>query len=151
MTELEKKKDLHMKQAAEYIIYLEETKEKIYDKNLQEQLTVLIRQLRDLRDLQYWFDSGERELDRLYDRYMPYLNTILENYMKLETSWNNKELEKVKKQLTKILPEFTETMRVIAQLLPEDEMADARAEAKAKAAKEQLDRQYRSLFIDDEI
>ena len=140
-----------MKQAAEYIIYLEETKEKIYDKNLQEQLTVLIRQLRDLRDLQYWFDSGERELDRLYDRYMPYLNTILENYMKLETSWNNKELEKVKKQLTKILPEFTETMRVIAQLLPEDEMADARAEAKAKAAKEQLDRQYRSLFIDDEI
>lgn len=151
MTELEKKKDLHMKQAAEYIIYLEETKEKIYDKNLQEQLAVLIRQLRDLRDLQYWFDSGERELDRLYDRYMPYLNTILENYMKLETSWNNKELEKVKKQLTKILPEFTETMRVIAQLLPEDEMADARAEAKAREAKEKLDRQYRSLFIDDEI
>lgn len=151
MTELEKKKDLHMKQAAEYIIYLEETKEKIYDKNLQEQLTVLIRQLRDLRDLQYWFDSGERELDRLYDRYMPYLNTILENYMKLETSWNNKELEKVKKQLTKILPEFTETMRVITQLLPEDEMADARAEVKAREAKEQLDRQYRSLFIDDEI
>ena len=151
MTELEKKKDVHMKQAAEYIIYLEETKEKIYDKNLQEQLTVLIRQLRDLRDLQYWFDSGERELDRLYDRYMPYLNTILENYMMLETSWNNKELEKVKKQLTKILPEFTETMRVIAQLLPEDEMADARAEVKAREAKEKLDRQYRSLFIDDEI
>ena len=151
MTELEKKKDLHMKQAAEYIIYLEETKEKIYDKNLQEQLAVLIRQLRDLRDLQYWFDSGERELDRLYDRYMPYLNTILENYMKLETSWNNKELEKVKKQLTKILPEFTETMRVITQILPEDEMADARAEAKAREAKEKLDRQYRSLFIDDEI
>ncbi len=151
MTELEKKKDLHMKQAAEYIIYLEETKEKIYDKNLQEQLAVLIRQLRDLRDLQYWFDSGERELDRLYDRYMPYLNTILENYMKLETSWNNKELEKVKKQLTKILPEFTETMRVITQLLPEDEMADARAEVKAREAKEKLDRQYRSLFIDDEI
>ena len=140
-----------MKQAAEYIIYLEETKEKIYDKNLQEQLAVLIRQLRDLRDLQYWFDSGERELDRLYDRYMPYLNTILENYMKLETSWNNKELEKVKKQLTKILPEFTETMRVITQLLPEDEMADARAEVKAREAKEKLDRQYRSLFIDDEI
>ena len=151
MTELEKKKDLHMKQAAEYIIYLEETKEKIYDKNLQELLAVLIRQLRDLRDLQYWFDSGERELDRLYDRYMPYLNTILENYMKLETSWNNKELEKVKKQLTKILPEFTETMRVITQLLPEDEMADARAEVKAREAKEKLDRQYRSLFIDDEI
>ncbi|MBE6127715.1 MAG: hypothetical protein E7185_00415 [Erysipelotrichaceae bacterium] len=151
MTELEKKKDLHMKQAAEYIIYLEETKEKIYDKNLQEQLAVLIRQLRDLRDLQYWFDSGERELDRLYDRYMPYLNTILENYMKLETSWNNKELEKVKKQLTKILPEFTETMRVITQLLPEDEMTDARAEVKAREAKEKLDRQYRSLFIDDEI
>ena len=90
MTELEKKKELHMKQAAEYIIYLEETKEKIYDKNLQEQLAVLIRQLRDLRDLQYWFDSGERELDRLYDRYMPYLNTILENYMMLETQFQLK-------------------------------------------------------------
>lgn len=142
----EEKKELHMKQAGGYISYLEETKEKIYDKKMKEELSLLIRQLRDLRDLQYWFDSGERELDRLYDRYMPYLNTILENYLKLEGSWNFTELEKVRGQLAKILPEFRDTMRVIMEILPEDEMADARAEVKAKEAKEKLDQQFQRLM-----
>ena len=142
----EEKKELHMKQAGGYISYLEETKEKIYDKKMKEELSLLIRQLRDLRDLQYWFDSGERELDRLYDRYMPYLNTILENYLKLEGSWNFTELEKVRGQLAKILPEFRDTMRVIMEILPEDEMADARAEVKAKEAKEKLDEQFQRLM-----
>ncbi len=142
----EEKKELHMKQAGGYISYLEETKEKIYDKKMKEELSLLIRQLRDLRDLQYWFDSGERELDRLYDRYMPYLNTILENYLKLEGSWNFTELEKVRGQLAKILPEFRDTMRVIMEILPEDEMADARAEVKAKEAKEKLDQQFQRLL-----
>ena len=146
----EEKKELHMKQAGGYISYLEETKEKIYDKKMKEELSLLIRQLRDLRDLQYWFDSGERELDRLYDRYMPYLNTILENYLKLEGSWNFTELEKVRGQLAKILPEFRDTMRVIMEILPEDEMADARAEAKAKEAKEELDQQFQRLMPVDE-
>lgn len=147
---IEEKKELHMKQAGGYISYLEETKEKIYDKNMKEELSLLIRQLRDLRDLQYWFDSGERELDRLYDRYMPYLNTILENYLKLEGSWNFKELEKVRTQLAKILPEFRDTMRVIMEILPEDEMADARAEVKAKEAKEKLDQQFQRLMPADD-
>lgn len=49
----EEKKDLHMKQAAEYIYYLEDAKEKIYDKEVRQNLEVLIRQFRDLRDLQY--------------------------------------------------------------------------------------------------
>ena len=142
----EEKKELHMKQAGGYISYLEETKEKIYDRKMKEELSLLIRQLRDLRDLQYWFDSGERELDRLYDRYMPYLNTILENYLKLEGSWNFTELEKVRGQLAKILPEFRDTMRVIMEILPEDEMADARAEVKAKEAKEKLDQQFQRLM-----
>ena len=146
----EEKKDLHMKQAAEYIYYLEDAKEKIYDKEIREKLEVLLRQFRDLRDLQYWFDSGERELDRLYDRYLPYLNTIMENYMKLETSWNFNELPKVKAKLMKILPQFTDTMRIIMEILPEDEMADARADAKAKQAKEELDRQYRSFLVMEE-
>ncbi len=145
----EEKKELHMKQAGGYISYLEDAKEKIYDKNIQEEVSLLIRQLRDLRDLQYWFDSGERELDRLYDRYMPYLNTILENYLKLEGSWNFTELEKVRTQLAKILPEFRDTMRVIMEILPEDEMADARAEAKAKEAKEKLDQQFMRLMPEE--
>lgn len=146
----EEKKELHMKQAGGYISYLEETKEKIYDKKMKEEVSLLIRQLRDLRDLQYWFDSGERELDRLYDRYMPYLNTILENYLKLEGSWNFTELEKVRTQLAKILPEFRDTMRVVMEILPEDEMADARAEVKAKEAKEKLDQQFQRLMPVDE-
>lgn len=141
----EEKKDLHMRQAGEYISHLEETREKVYDADVKEQLAVLIRQFRDLRDLQYWFDSGERELDRLYERYLPYLNTILDSYLKLEASWNFTELPKVKEKLMKILPEFADTMRIIMEILPEDEMADARAEVKAKEAREKLDRQYRSL------
>ena len=90
----EEKKDLHMKQAAEYIKYFREAEERIYDKDVREQMELLIRRLQDLRDLQYWFDSGEKELDRFYDRYLPMLNMVLENYIKLETSWNHNELKK---------------------------------------------------------
>ena len=74
----------------------------------------------------------------------------MENYMKLETSWNFNELPKVKAKLMKILPQFTDTMRIIMEILPEDEMADARADAKAKQAKEELDRQYRSFLVMEE-
>ena len=147
--ETEEKKDLHMKQAGEYISYFEEAKEKIYDKEIKEELDKMLRQFRDLRDMQYWFDSGEKELDRLYDRYLPFLNMIMENYLKLETSWNFEELKKVKEKLLKTIPEFTDTMKVIMEILPQDEMADARAEAKAKTAKEELDRKYESFLKEE--
>ena len=137
---IEEKKDLHMKQAAEYIKYFREAEERIYDKDVREQMELLIRRLQDLRDLQYWFDSGEKELDRFYDRYLPMLNMVLENYIKLETSWNHNELKKVREKLTKTMVEFMDTMNVIMEILPQDEMSDSKAEQKAKQAKEDLDR-----------
>ncbi len=138
----EKKKELHLQQAGEYIGYLVETKDKIYDTDVKNKLDLLIRQFRDLRDTQYWFDSGEKELDKFYDRYMPFLNMILENYLKLETSWNFTELKKVRAKLDKTFDEFIDTMKIIQKILPEDEISDAKAAAKAQDMKAELDRRF---------
>ena len=67
---MEDRKELHMKQAASYISYFEEAKDRIHDAEIENGINELLRKLRDLRDLQYWFDSGEKELDRFYDRYL---------------------------------------------------------------------------------
>lgn len=136
----EEKKDLHMKQAAEYIKYFREAEERIRNQSVRDQMERLIRKLSDLRDLQYWFDSGEKELDKYYDRYLPMLNMILENYIKLETSWNHEELKKVREKLNKTMTELMETTDIIMGILPQDEMSDVRAEKKAQKAKEELDR-----------
>jgi tyrosyl-tRNA synthetase len=140
----EEKKDLHMKQAGEYISYLVETKDKIYDAAVKEKLENVIRKFQDLRDTQYWFDSGERELDKFYDRYVPFLNMIMENYLKLETSWNFNELNKVKEKLLKTFDEFIDTMNIIQSILPEDEISDAKAEVKAREAKAELEKRFSS-------
>ena len=141
----EEKKQLHMKQAGEYISYIESAKDQIYDGVIKNQLALFVRRFRDLRDLQYWFDSGERELEKLYDRYLPFLNMILENYIKLETSWNFSELEKVKDKLIKTLNEFMDTLQIIMDILPQDEISDATAEAKAKEKKAELDRRFQTV------
>ncbi len=139
----EEKKELHMKQAGEYIRYMELCREKIYDAEIKEQIAAMLKKFRDLRDLQYWFDSGEKELDRFYDRYLPFLNMIMENYLKLETSWNFEELKKVKVKLLNTLQEFIGTMEIIMEILPQDEISDANAEVKAREAKEALEERFR--------
>ncbi len=139
------RKDLHMKQAASYIRYFQDTRDKIYDKDIQNSTDEMIRALRDLRDLQYWFDSGEYELDRFYDKYLPFLNMIFENYLKLESSWNFEELKKVKEKLIKTIGQVIDVIQQIMKILPMDEMSDASAEIKAKQAKEELDRKYSRL------
>ena len=48
------------------------------------------------------------------------LNMVLENYIKLETSWNHNELKKVREKLTKTMAEFMDTMNVIMEILPQD-------------------------------
>jgi len=143
---LEETKQKHMDQASDAIIYLNNATEKIYSISIKEKLATLKRKLQDLRDLQYWFDSGEKELDRLYNRYIPYLKTIIENYIKLETSWNHDELERVRNKLLHTLDEFIDTIRVISEILPQDEIDNANAEAKAKKAKEELDMRFRKLY-----
>ena len=146
---MEDRKELHMKQAASYIVYFEEAKDRIHDADVENGINELLRKLRDLRDLQYWFDSGEKELDRFYDRYLPYLNTIVENYIKLESSWNFEEIQKIRVRLTDALKQFAEITAAIMKILPEDEISEASAEAKARKAKQELDEAYKRMHIPD--
>lgn len=145
---LEESKQDHMNKdkASDAVVYLNNATEKIYSISIREKLEILKRKIQDLRDLQYWFDSGEKELDRLYNRYIPYLKTIIENYIKLETSWNHDELEHTRSKLLHTLDEFSDTIRVISEILPQDEIDNANAEAKAKKAKEELDMRFRKLY-----
>ncbi|MBR2811077.1 MAG: hypothetical protein IKD69_06835 [Solobacterium sp.] len=142
----EDKKELHMQQAGEFRSHLTERQEKIRNPEIREKLDTVIRKLGDLRDLQYWFDSGEKELDRLYERYMPYLVTILDSYIKLENSWNHEELDKVKAKLAGSLQQFADMLGEIMTILPQDEIDEAAAQAKAKKQKEELDRKYRKFY-----
>ena len=144
----DERKDLHMKQAASYITYFQDARDKIYDADIRQKMEDMIRVLRDLRDLQYWFDSGEKELDRFYDRYLPFLNMIIENYLKLETSWNFNELKKVKEKLLRTLDQVIDVTKQVMTILPMDEISDANAEIKAKQAKEELDRKFSKLQED---
>ena len=144
----DERKDLHMKQAASYITYFQDARDKIYDADIRQKMEDMIRALRDLRDLQYWFDSGEKELDRFYDRYLPFLNMIIENYLKLETSWNFNELKKVKEKLLRTLDQVIDVTKQVMTILPMDEISDANAEIKAKQAKEELDRKFSKLQED---
>ena len=144
----DERKDLHMKQAASYITYFQDARDKIYDQDIKQKMEDMIRVLRDLRDLQYWFDSGEKELDRFYDRYLPFLNMIIENYLKLETSWNFNELKKVKEKLLRTLDQVIDVTKQVMTILPMDEISDANAEIKAKQAKEELDRKFSKLQED---
>ena len=58
---MDERKDLHMKQAASYISYFEEAKDRIHDAEIENGINELLRKLRDLRDLQYWFVVTYRE------------------------------------------------------------------------------------------
>ncbi len=144
----DERKDLHMKQAASYITYFQDARDKIYDQDIRQKMEDMIRSLRDLRDLQYWFDSGEKELDRFYDRYLPFLNMIIENYLKLETSWNFNELKKVKEKLLRTLDQVIDVTKQVMTILPMDEISDANADIKAKQAKEELGRKFGKMQED---
>lgn len=147
---MDKRKDLHMKQAASYISYFEEAKDRIHDAEIENGINELLRKLRDLRDLQYWFDSGEKELDRFYERYLPYLNTIVENYIKLEGSWNFDELPRIRGKLAEALRQFADMITTIMKILPEDEISEASAEAKAKKAKQELDEAFNRMHLTED-
>ena len=53
----------------------------IRHESIRTRLEEMKRNLADLRDTQYLFDSGEKELIRLYERYMPYFMDILKQYV----------------------------------------------------------------------
>ena len=64
-------KEKHMKEAADFIRWAEDFRENIYHPDLRGLLEKLIRDLRNLRDTEYYFESGEKQLKSLYERYLP--------------------------------------------------------------------------------
>lgn len=132
----------HMDDASRYVAFLNDMSDSIHNIEVKERLRVLANRINDLKDTQVLFDSGERELDQLYDRYLPYLQTIILNYQKLEGSWNFDEIQRVRRMLMHSTQQLMESIQEIKKILPQDEMSMANAEKKAMEAKKQLEDKY---------
>ena len=132
----------HMDDASRYVAFLNDMSDSIHNIEVKERLRVLANRINDLKDTQVLFDSGERELDQLYDRYLPYLQTIILNYQKLEGSWNFDEIQRVRGMLMHSTQQLMESIQEIKKILPQDEMSMANAEKKAMGAKKQLEDKY---------
>ncbi len=132
----------HMDDASHYVAFLNDMSDSIHNIEVKERLRVLANRINDLKDTQVLFDSGERELDQLYDRYLPYLQTIILNYQKLEGSWNFDEIKRVRGMLMHSTQQLMESIQEIKKILPQDEMSMANAEKKAMGAKKQLEDKY---------
>ena len=132
----------HMDDASRYVAFLNDMSDGIHNIEVKERLRVLANRINDLKDTQVLFDSGERELDQLYDRYLPYLQTIILNYQKLEGSWNFDEIKRVRGMLMHSTQQLMESIQEIKKILPQDEMSMANAEKKAMEAKKQLEDKY---------
>ena len=132
----------HMDDASRYVAFLNDMSDSIHNIEVKERLRVLANRINDLKDTQVLFDSGERELDQLYDRYLPYLQTIILNYQKLEGSWNFDEIKRVRGMLMHSTQQLMESIQEIKKILPQDEMSMANAEKKAMEAKKQLEDKY---------
>ncbi len=132
----------HMDDASRYVAFLNDMSDSIHNIEVKERLRVLANRINDLKDTQVLFDSGERELDQLYDRYLPYLQTIILNYQKLEGSWNFDEIQRVRGMLMHSTQQLMESIQEIKKILPQDEMSMANAEKKAMEAKKQLEDKY---------
>lgn len=122
--------------------------EKIRNSEIRSLLEQTSRNIRDLRDVQYLFDSGEKQLVTLYTRYLPYLATILEEYVLIENSGNYDASVKGAHKLSDTLTLLNRTIREITRLLPEDEIDEANAQAKAEKIKEMLNAVSRSTGFD---
>lgn len=139
MITAEELKEEHMAEASRYITKFQEYADQLANGDIRESLLVTVRELRELRDMQYWFDSGEKELVKLYDRYLPYLDEILSKYLHLQTFIQFAEVKKLRSRLASSLQTMNDTIRNIRLILPQDEIDDASYTARAKKAKEQLD------------
>lgn len=120
---------------------------KIRNEEIRALLAQTARNIRDLRDVQYLFDSGEKELVTLYSRYLPYLLTILEQYVLIENAGNYNAASKASAKLSDTLTLLNRTVREITKLLPEDEIDEANAQAKAEKIKEMLNAVSRSTGL----
>ena len=132
-------KEKHMKQAADFIRWAEEFREKIYHPDLRDLLEKLIRDLKNLRDTEYYFESGEKQLISLYERYLPYLKVILNEYRSMQETNDYEKIQTLSVRLRRMLENVDEAVKEINEKLPQDEINNARAEAQARKIKQMLD------------
>jgi len=141
---LDQIKEEHMNKANSYIRNYVNRTETLQNKELKSHLLQMVDALRDLRETQYVFDSGEHELDLLYDKYLPYLDKILEEYRSVSTAVNYSEVRNVREKLYSTIDTMTSTIYSIKELLPQDEISAAKAEADARRMKEELEEKYKT-------
>lgn len=132
-------KEKHMKQAADFIRWAEDFREKIYHPDLRDLLEKLIRDLKNLRDTEYYFESGEKQLISLYERYLPYLKVILNEYRSMQETNDYEKIQTLSVRLRRMLENVDEAVKEINEKLPQDEINNARAEAQARKIKQMLD------------
>ena len=140
---IEDKKEDHLEKARKTLIGLYKQMENIRSASVIRKIEQLIDRIKDLRDVQYIFDSGEYELDRLYDRYLPYVMLVIGNYADIEeTGHDPEEVERVRAKLIKVIDTLNDAILTIRDILPQDEISNAKAEAAAKKKKEELDQMF---------
>lgn len=132
-------KEERLNQAAEQIRLLEQYSAKIRNENVQTSLRSLISVLGSLKETQYLFDSGEKELKKLYARYLPYLDQILAQYLEISESGNYEAVLKSERELQRTLSSLTDAVRRINLILPQDEAADAAASMAAEKMKHAME------------
>lgn len=132
-------KERHMKEAADFIRWAEDFREKIYHPDLRDLLEKLIRDLKNLRDTEYYFESGEKQLISLYERYLPYLKVILNEYRSMQETDDYEKIQTLSVRLRRMLENVDEAVKEINEKLPQDEIDNARAEAQARKIKQMLD------------
>ena len=139
-------KETRIASANEYIRRLNEAALRIRYEPVRSLLKETASAIGNLRDAQYLFDSGEKELLRLYERYLPYLMEIVSEYTRLEESGNYDALMKNREKLMKTIRAMNDTVRSITKLLPQDEIDEANARQKAEELRRQLEEQHRSML-----
>jgi len=142
----EQEKNERMVRMSRFIAELSDKRDTVSSGLIRKSLDHLIRQMQDLRDTMLLFDSGEKELIRLQERYLPYLFEILEQYVRLEESANYEAIVRNESQLADTLKKMSETVRSVREILPLDEIEEANARAKAEQLKELLVTQCRSML-----
>ena len=134
-------REAHLQKSREAIIQITEIQDQIRSKEVRDKLDEVLRALKNLKDTQYLFDSGEKELDKLYDTYIPSFMLVIENYRDLEAVGHDPaEVEAVRNKLLKALDTLTDAVNEINVILPQDEISDAAVQAKAEKWKKEYDR-----------
>lgn len=142
---MDEEKEARLTRANDYIRTVNGYAERIRSEEVKQALLEVSHSLGNLRDAQYLFDSGEKELIRLYERYMPYFIDILAQYETIENSGNYEALQKHRTALLKTLKEMNGVIKTVTTILPQDEIDEANARAKADELRRMLEEQRRSM------